>query len=161
MKDIKGYEGLYAITSCGKVWSYRSQRFLKSTIGGNGYLKVGLCKDGKMRTVNVHRLVAETYIPNPDNKPQVNHLDEDKTHNYVNNLAWATSKENCNYGTRIDRMRKKNLKAVYCVELNKVFESQVEAVNELKVNSSSLSMALNGKRSTAGGYHWRYLEEQG
>lgn len=87
MKDIKNYEGLYAITSCGRVWSYRNQMFLKPANAGKGYLKVGLSKNGFLEQCYVHRLVAEAYIPNPLGLPEVNHLDEIKSHNYVNNLT--------------------------------------------------------------------------
>jgi hypothetical protein len=78
----------------------------------------------------VHRLVGEAYIPNPDDKPQINHKDENKSHNYIANLEWVTAKENCNYGTRNKRLRK----SVYCVELDKVFESLLDAANNTKAN---------------------------
>lgn len=154
MKDIKNYEGLYAITSCGKVWSYRSQKFLKGTPDKDGYLRLTLTKNGKKNNYFIHRLVAEAYIPNPENKPQVNHLDEIKTHNYIGNLEWATSKENVNYGTR----NKRSSKAVYCVELDKVFDSQTQAAKELKIDRKGISKCCLGAYKTCGGYHWRYYE---
>ena len=153
MKDIKGYEGLYAITSCGKVWSYRSKKFLKLLHRGNGYLSVNLYKDGKMVSYSIHRLVAEAYIPNPENKPQVGHLDENPSHNWINNLEWCFAKENCNYGTH----NKKLGKAVYCVELNKIFDTASEAARELNI-CNHISECCAGKRKTAGGYHWEYAE---
>lgn len=104
MKDIQGYEGLYAITSCGKVWSYKSKRFLMPYKHYKGYLLVKLTKDGIRKAYTVHRLVAEAYIPNPENKEQVNHKDENKANNCVNNLEWMTNKENANYGTRNERI---------------------------------------------------------
>lgn len=103
MKDITNYEGLYAITSCGKVWSYKSKKFLKPYFNG-GYASVALSKNGKLTYPLVHRLVAEAYISNPDNLPQVNHKDEDKAHNCVNNLEWCDATYNNNYGTRTSRM---------------------------------------------------------
>lgn len=96
MKDIKGYEGEYAITSCGKVWSYKSKRFLKPKISKNGYMEICLSKGNQKKSYLVHRLVAKAYIPNPDNLPQISHLDETSTHNWVGNLKWATALENCN-----------------------------------------------------------------
>ena len=82
MKDIRGYEGLYAITSCGKVWSYRRKKFLKPGVIQGGYLNVVLTnKDGQQKNHRVHRLVAEAYIPNPEGKEQVNHKDENKYNN--------------------------------------------------------------------------------
>lgn len=170
MRDIKGYEGLYAITSCGKVWSYRRNRFMANIPAKDGYLKIGLYKDGKYRTFQIHRLVAEAYIPNPEGKPQVNHLNEVKTDNYVSNLSWATAKENVNYGTRSERAAAtlkvngstfgKPKKAVYCVELDKVFESTCKAAKELGLDQGSISKCCNGKRSTCGKLHFRFLEDE-
>lgn len=80
---------------------------------------VSLYKDGKGKTLYVHRLVAEAYIPNPEEKTEVNHKSEVKTDNCINNLEWMTAKENSNYGTRNKRIGK----SVYCVELNQRFET--------------------------------------
>lgn len=104
MKDIQGYEGLYAITSCGKVWSHRRKMFLKPQPDKDGYLCVYLSNHCEKKCFKIHRLVAEAYIPNPENKRCVNHKDEDKSHNYLNNLEWMTDYENCNYGTRNKRI---------------------------------------------------------
>ena len=155
MKDIQNYEGLYAITSCGKVWSYKSQMFLTPR-EHNGYQRIALYKDGVAKDFLIHRLVAEAYIPNPENKPQVNHLDEIKTHNYISNLEWATAKENLNYGTRSKRLGKNHCKSVYCVELDKTFESLKLAAEELGITQAGISMVCKGKRKTCGGYHWEY-----
>ena len=164
MKDIKGYEGLYAITSCGKVWSYRRKIFLKQKINNEGYLQVGLYRDGHHKTVGVHRLVAEAYISNPEDKPQVNHKDENKTNNNINNLEWTTSIENLTHGTRIERFtesrKNKSTKRrkVYCIELNKTYKSMSEAARELDLCVSKICLACQGKRDTTGGYHWNYVE---
>lgn len=157
MKDIKGYEGLYAVTSCGKVWSYRSQKFLTPSKDKDGYLQLHLHKDGKRKDYKVHRLVAEAYIPNPENKSQVNHKDEVKQHNWINNLEWVTAKENANYGTRNIRSVKNREKAIYCIELDKVFENQVVAAKEIGVTPSAINICLKGKTKTCGGYHWKYV----
>ena len=106
MKDILNYEGLYAITSCGKVWSYRSQKFLKPNIKKNGYLEVDLRKNGTHKFCLIHRLVAEAYIPNPLGLPEVNHKSEIKSENFVNNLEWMSAKDNRNYGSRNERIWK-------------------------------------------------------
>ena len=103
MKDIKGYEGLYAITSCGKVWSYRNQCFRKPSIDKNGYYHILLWNKSSYKSVTLHRLVAEAYIPNPDNLPEVNHKNEDKAKNFMNNLEWCTRDYNINYGTQKER----------------------------------------------------------
>jgi hypothetical protein len=74
MKDIKGYEGLYAVTENGEVWSYKTNKFLKASDNGFGYLFVCLCNNGKSKKYKVHRLVAEAYIDNPDNLPAIDHI---------------------------------------------------------------------------------------
>ena len=156
IKDIKGYEGLYAVSSCGKVWSYSNNKFLMPRHQRKtGYDKVHLGKDGKIRDFLVHRLVAEAFIPNPENKPQVNHLDENKTNNHVENLEWATRRENINYGTHNIRVAKANSRAVLCVETGLIYESAEVASRTLAITPSSISIALKYSHRTAGGFHWR------
>lgn len=146
MKDIKNYEGLYAITEDGKVWSYKRKKFLKP---GNcrGYVKINLYKDDKPARYFVHRLVAQAYLENPDNLPEVNHKDRDKTNNSVSNLEWVSPKANSAHS---------NTKAVYCIELDKVFNSLTEAVIELDLTYSGISLCLTGRRKSTGGYHFTY-----
>lgn len=157
MKDIFGFDGLYAVTSCGKVWSYRNGRFLLPAINKNGYSYVKLSKDGVSRYHRLHRLVAQAYLPNPDNLPQVNHKDENLQNNSVTNLEWCTSGYNINYGKRNKTVKEKLSKAVLCVELNKTFNSITEAANELNLSIGNISLCLTGRRKKAGGYHWKYL----
>lgn len=156
MVDIKGYEGRYAITSCGKVWSYKTKRFLKASKNKKGYQRVCLSKDNVSKNLTIHKLVATAYIPNPYNLPQLNHKDENKENNSANNLEWCTGKYNSNYGTRNERMATAKNKKVLCVELNKVFKSITEASLELGTNLTGISECCSGKIKTAGGYHWRY-----
>lgn len=153
MKDIIGYEGLYAITSCGKVWSYRSQKFLKPGIV-NGYLQVWLCKGGITTGKYIHSLVAEAYIPNPLGLTEVNHKDEVKNHNYINNLEWCDRNYNNNYGSRNQRV----CKPVRCIELDRVFESVSQAAQEIGISISGISNCCRGRQKTTGGYHWKYEE---
>lgn len=87
MKDVVGYEGLYAVTSCGKVWSYKRQKFLSPGFNHRGYLQVILYKDGKSKSFRIHKLVAEAYIPNPQNLETVDHIDEYKTHGNISNVC--------------------------------------------------------------------------
>ena len=158
MKDIENYEGLYAITRDGKVWSYKSNKFLKPVLDKDGYHKVNLCKDKKMKTFRIHRLVAEAFIPNPKGLPQVNHKDENKNNNCVENLEWCDAKYNMNYGTRTERAAKKLSKPVYCEELDRVFDGARQAARELGINNGNIVKCCKGKQKTTGGYHWRYAE---
>lgn len=156
MKDIQGYEGLYAITSCGKVWSYVTQKFL-ATYFANGYEYTTL-KDNTH--IKISREVAKAYIPNPNNLPQVNHKDEVKSHNYVNNLEWSDSMYNANYGTRNERIKKAHSKKIYCKELDRIFNSQKEAAAELGLDQGNISRVCRGKANTTGGFHFEFIIEE-
>lgn len=148
MKDIKNYEGLYAVTSCGKVWSYKRQKFLKPASDKKGYFKVVLYKNGKCKNYKIHRLVAEAYIPNPDNLPQVDHIDNDKTHNYINNLQWITNRNN---------VRKGRNKPILQYDLNGNFIREWECANDVgREVQSHICACAKGKLSTAYGYIWKY-----
>ena len=157
MKDIKSYEGLYAVTSCGKVWSYRRNKFLKSHKHNCGYLSVELSKNGKRKVYLIHRLVAEAYLLNPNNLPQVNHKDENKFNNCLNNLEFCTAAYNNSYGTHISRAAEAHSSPVCCVELNTCYKSIVDAASTLQISRSNICSVINGKRKTAGGYHWRLV----
>lgn len=108
-KDVVGYEGLYAISNTGKLKSYdhlaANGHFHRGMIitpvsTPDGYLRVGIYKNGKRKNVVIHRLVAEAFLPNPNNYTQINHIDEDKTNNCVTNLEWCTPYYNLHYGSR-------------------------------------------------------------
>jgi hypothetical protein len=150
MRDIIGYEGLYAVTSCGKVWSYKSKKFLKLVKKKNGYFKVNLYKDRKSKSFLVHRLVAEAYIPNPGSLETVDHIDGNKEHNYINNLQWMTQKDNsC----------KTNGIKVKCLETGKVFKSSRIAAKEMSLDNSGISKVCRGEQKTTKGYHFEYIKE--
>ena len=158
MKDIKGYEGLYAVTSCGKVWSYRKSKFLKPYNHNSGYLSVNLYNtEGMRRTYLLHRIVAEAYLTNPDNLPQVNHKDENRINNCLNNLEFSTCAYNNNYGTRNKRIAGTLGRAIYCIELNRYYKSIADAARALHISNGNISEAVNGNRKIAGGYHWRWV----
>lgn len=154
MKDIQNYEGLYAVTSCGKVYSYKRKKFLKPRKNKKDYLQVDLYKGGERKTYLVHRLVAEAYLPNPEGLPQVNHKDENKENNALPNLEWCDGSYNINYGSRNQKISK----PVFCVELNKTFDGARAAGRELGLDNSNIIKCCNGKYKTTGGYHWRYQE---
>lgn len=162
MIDIEGYEGLYAVTSCGRVWSYKRNKFLKPYKEHRGYLRVDLMKDGVNTHHKIHRLVAKAYIQNPNNLKQVNHKDENKENNIVNNLEWCTNYYNSHYGTKNHRigMANKNhpsfSKKVFCVELDQTFESISEATRKTGVSVSQISRCCNGIYKSAGKLHWKH-----
>lgn len=156
MKDIKNYEGLYAVTEDGNVWSYKNKKFLKLGHHHSGYLNVRLFKNGVGKVYSVHRLVAETYIPNPNNYPCVNHKNELKDDNRVHNLEWCSISYNTTYGNSRVKTIEKIQKPIYCIELNKTFSNAYEAAEQLGLKRPNIWCALSGRSKTAGGYHWRY-----
>lgn len=149
IRDIKGYEGIYAVTSYGRVWSYRRNKFLKPADNGKGYLFVVLSVNGQQKTQKIHRLVAQAFLANPDGLPQVNHKDENKDNNRVSNLEWCDNKYNVTYSIG---------RAVRCIELNKVFNCSETAAKELHLAGGSIRRCCKGKQKTVGGYHWEYVE---
>lgn len=171
MKDIKGYEGLYGITSCGKVWSYKSNRFL-SLANNNGYMYVTLCKEGRTKQFRVHRLVAEAYLENPNNLPCVNHKDEVRSHNWIDNLEWCDYNYNNNYGQRKEKVSKTRSKRtklqnqrdygvkIRCVETGEIFDSQTQAAEKYGLDQGNISRVCRGKAKTTGGYHFEFVREE-
>ena len=158
IRDVKGYEGLYAVTSYGRVWSYRSNKFLKPALSANGYCVVCFFVNHQNKTMYVHRLVAQAFLANPDNLPMINHKDECRTNNYIFNLEWCDAKYNNSYGTCRERAGKNIAKPVYCVELDAIFDSQKTAAEVVGLaNSTGISMCCKGRRQTAAGYHWEYV----
>lgn len=159
MKDIKGYEGLYAITTCGKVWSYRKQKFLAPADNGHGYMIVILFDaSGNREHHRIHRLVAETYIPNPEDKPLVNHKDVNRKNNCLNNLEWVTEKENCNYEKNNSSYARPRTR-ILCIETGDIYKNQREAANVIGITPQAISHCITGKQKTAGGYHWTRISE--
>ena len=152
------YDG-YEVSNYGKVRSLNYNRTgkvqeLKPCKDRNGYLTVVLCQKDKQRSFLVHRLVACTYIPNPENKPTVNHINENKEDNRVENLEWATMKEQVQHGTSLERRSKK----VLCVETGVIYDSTMEVERQTGLSHGNISKCCKGKYKTCGGYHWEYVE---
>ena len=156
---IKDYEN-YEVTCSGEVINTKTGRVLNPSKFKNGYLCVSLYKNRKKKTFHVHRLVAEAFIPNPDNLPQVNHRDEDKTNNNVENLEWCTDKYNNSYGTRNERIGKTKSKTVLQLRkdgsLIRIWSSTMEVERQLHYSPGNISACCRGKRHTAYGFKWCY-----
>lgn len=122
-----------------------------------GYLLVNLYKQGKTTTFYIHRLVATVFVPNPNNLPEVDHINRNHLDNTVENLRWVTHKQNIENRqsgptTRIGRR-------VRCIETGQVFDSIKEAEQTFGIHRNCIYHCLAGRQKTAGGYHWEYVEE--
>ena len=170
-RDIKGYEGLYQVSNLGRV---KSTKFNKEIIMKQkecrGYKRIGLRKNGeKQKFYSIHRLVAEAFIPNENELPCINHNDENKTNNKVENLEWCSYEYNANYGTRVKRLREANIggknpysKKVICVTTGEEFDCMTDASKKYNANITSIWKCCNNKQKTAGVKNgeklvWKYL----
>ena len=159
-KDIDGYEGLYQVSNLGNVKSlnylHTGKEMILSTGFNKNYLFVILYKDKKHKIYKVHRLVAETFIPNPNGYPCINHKDGNKLNNCVDNLEWCSYSYNNTYNDIRKKAAKKLSKPIFCIELDKVFSSIQEAERQTGINDGNICSCLKGKLKSAGGYHWKY-----
>ena len=223
-KDVKGYEGLYMVSNLGNVKSLgnnkkRKEKMLKPCKVNNGYLQITLYKNGEIKRIYVHKLVAEAFIPNPENKPEVDHINTIRDDNKVENLCWVTKKENMNnpltkenmsksllgenhhmYGKHHSEETRKKMseshmgenhhmygkhhseetknkmseshkgkinnkpRRIYCIELDKIYNSIREAEKELNISRTNIIKACKDINKSAGKHpvtkeklHWRYL----
>lgn len=150
-KEILGYEGLYEVSNLGKVRNMKTGRILKPRKNTRGYLYLNLYKKGTRKTAKVHRLVSQAFLPNLTNLPQVNHKDENKTNNCVDNLEWCTAQYNSTYS---------NSKPIIQLDKNGDFiaeyQSGVEAERNTGIHKDTISMCCRGKLKTSGGYLWKF-----
>ena len=181
-KPVKGYEGFYEVSNLGRIRSLdrtvncvhnsvaiKKGKILKLSTIPKGYLCAHFSKYGKSKSIEIQRVVALAFIPNPNNLPCVNHKDEDKTNNKVDNLEWCTYKYNNTYGTRLEKSAKKhingkNAKTVYQYSLDEKFLNEYPSCAELKrlynYDASKISECCRGLRKTAYGYKWKYIKEE-
>ena len=180
-KDIEGYEGLYQVSNLGRVKSlerynlgiknkYIKERFLKQHPDGKGYLMVWLYKGTKRKTMKVHRLVAKTFIPNPKQKPQIDHINAERQDNRVENLRWCTEKENSNNPITAKRNGESHFSTKsscsirvgqYTLEgeLIKEWGCINDVERELNIRHAHIIGCCKGYKykKSAGGFIWRYL----
>ena len=147
-KDCKGYEGLYQVSNQGRVWNVKLQRYLKGGYDKDGYIRVHLtAKNGKTKSEKIHRLVALAFLDNPNTHPVVNHKDENKQNNCVDNLEWCDTAYNTIYSKG---------KAIKCIELNRIYKCSQDAARELNIDGSSIRKCCKGQLKKYAGYHWEY-----
>ena len=166
--DFMGYPD-YEVSNWGQVKSFKQgrEKLLKFLKGSNEYLNVRLCKNNKAKNFTVHRLVATAFIPNTENLPIINHKDENKQNNHVDNLEWCTHEYNINYGTRSKarktkkpKTKKPKRKKILQFSLDNVFIREWETITsinlDLNINIGNICQCCKGKLKTAGGFIWRY-----
>ncbi len=164
-RPISGYEGFYDVSDNGEVRNSRTGRILKQKVERNGYVRVHLSKDGTARSLLLHRVVANTFIPNPNGFLTVNHLDEDKTNNRLSNLEWANMSRQNSYGQGARARNKAKERPVWQLSMDgepiHLWSSIKEAAIALGVNPSTVVCVCKGKRryKSTGGYKFRYSEE--
>ena len=175
-KDIKDYEGIYQVSNLGRVkgllrydsrGNLRVERMLKPISTNDGYVKVNLSKNGVKRKRPIHRLVAEAFISNSENKSQVNHIDENKTNNSVDNLEWVTAKENINHGTSLYRRAMTQRKtqpsiSIIAIDIANGEYNEYISINDcarkLQVNPAGIQQVLLGNYKQLKGYVFKRKE---
>ena len=158
-RSVIGYEGLYEVSSCGQIKSLRKGALL-TPHKINGYYVIRLCKNGKSKNYKIHRLVAEAFIPNPENKPEVDHIDTNKRNNMVENLRWVTRQENCDnprtFRTHMIAVTKPILQYDLDGNFLNYYPSIAEASRRTGIIVCTIQNCLAGRTQTAKGFIWKY-----
>ena len=166
-KPVRNYEGLYEVSNMGRVKSLNynktgKERILKGVDSGIGYLKVVLCTDGRVKQYLVHRLVAQAFLENPQNLPMINHKDEVKSNNCVQNLEWCSASYNNSYNDKSKKAGMKLSKPVFSVDretgLIMWWQSANEAERCTGIKHGDITKCCQGKRNSAGNHIWFYAD---
>lgn len=172
-RDIIGYEGKYQVSNLGRIKSLsridsrghkRKEKILIGNPNTDKYLEVYLYKNGEREPFLVHRLVAQAFIPNHKNLPDVNHKDENPTNNHVDNLEWCTKEYNNNYGNRTKKASQSRIKKIKCINTGETFNGLIEASKKYNTSTSSISKCCLGQIKSAGKHPitgeklvWKYV----
>lgn len=162
-QHVKGFEEYYLVSDVGQIWSIRRQKVLKTKIDRYGYEVVVLSVNGHAYHLTVHRLVAQAFVPNPQNLPTVNHINEIKTDNRAANLEWMSVADNDNHGTRNKRMADTKCQVPVeqiCEDGTVIrYRGVKDASRKTGINRCCIARCCKNIRKTAGGYEWRYANE--
>ena len=151
----------YLVSDTGLIKSVRYNKLLIPKKTWDGYLRIQIWNHNKSHFISWHRVVAETWIPNPENKPFVNHKDCNRSNNCFANLEWCTQKENINYSQKINSSYNDRIKEVQQFDKNNKLLATYKSISDASritgIKVSSISYSANGQRKTGGGYIWRFV----
>lgn len=156
-KIIHNFEK-YCVTTDGRIINLLKNKSIVPSITNSGYYQVTLCGNKRYKFY-VHRLVAEAFISNPDNKKQINHIDGNKLNNDMSNLEWCTESENQLHRYRVLKKGFKHKKKVICLETNKIYDDSYKAAEDTKLKQGHIFECCQGKRKQVGNLHWRFLDD--
>lgn len=152
----------YAVSNMGRVKNTHTNYIFSPRDNGRGYLYVDLYKNAKSKRLYIHRLVAQAFIPNHENKSEVNHINGIKSDNRLENLEWCTPSENRKHAYENNLLwsfyKFTKRKKILCVELKKIFDSPLTAAKEFNIKACGIYKCASGVNKTSNGYHWQYVD---